>query len=268
MKADFAVWDHRKRGYEFLSSGLEPKIIWFISQICTTETIITTAAIKTKEEITSITAISAFLAIVACSTADTFITVFTFFDIEAVKTIPGFKWTIEMFTILRVVCTKTQITIFQMVALITVVRVFSKAICEGWFWCTLHDLIKLGEEWTREIKCRMKFIRIPIIAIPYFWIVDDIVFIMWIRGDDLISCFATFSMVELSFVSPWESSSYSFIRTECWARYEILLTSKSGRNLLVKLEVFICHHKLLSAQAAFFGFYNFFSVRYHTFRER
>jgi|GEM_PF-6789003 len=27
MKADFAVWNHRKRGYEFLSSGLEPKKI-------------------------------------------------------------------------------------------------------------------------------------------------------------------------------------------------------------------------------------------------
>lgn len=108
----------------------------------------------------------------------------------------------EIFTIFRIISTETQVTILQIITLVTVVRIFSETICKSGFRSFFHELIELLEKWMRKIKFCLKIMRRPVVTPPDFWIIDSIVFIMRVNGDNLVSSFGTFPMVELPFISP------------------------------------------------------------------
>lgn len=108
----------------------------------------------------------------------------------------------EIFTILRIIGTETQVTILQIITLVTVIRILSETIGKSRFWSFFHELIELLKKWAREIKFCSKIMGRPVIIPPDFWIVDSVVLIVGIDRDYLVPSFGAFPMIELPFISP------------------------------------------------------------------
>lgn len=80
-----------------------------------------------------------------------------------------------------------------------------------------------------------------------------------VHRKDFLSGEITFPVVEISLISPGEFLDHALIGRSCRCREEHFFSSKFRRNLFIKFDIFIRHDKLLTADATFFGFDDFFS---------
>lgn len=201
---------------------------------------------KTECTFVGIYTILAFVAILAP---------FYLITIKTIFTVDNPFWIVDMFWIRSI---DTEITIFDMICVVSkfcIFTVFCKEID------TRHTKLKwleLFKKWCIKIKLCPIVYRGPVISPPYFLIIDGIGFIGRVNWDNLVPRLVTFSMIELSLVAKCETSSLAFIWTKCWTWYEVFLTSKNGRDFVVKFHIFISYKKFLPRNSAFFRFDYFF----------